>query len=146
MGYYSEVTVEFYIEGLAPKDIYAKIKYDLKNDFGVLLYDLFDRVAFTHNAVILTAESVKWYETYKEVASFHKYISELGDHMDYDNDEVDEDDFNHIEGYIHFIRIGENYDDIEDYGWGNYWDSEIHVERYIEYDYVNEEPIEEDKD
>ena len=124
MGYYSDIYVR--IENLKNKtcidmlylisDIYNQ-RYQKyapnskpKNNFE-FIHDTNATIRMneTFQAITLVIRGAKWYESYPEVDSFMSMLNEL--------DELYED-----EGSIvgaHFIRIGEDYDDIEDKIYGS---------------------------
>lgn len=129
MGYYSEVKVEICIDGMTPQELLEMIKNDLK-ERSVELSSLFNKALYVHDAIILKADGIKWYITYTEVEAFETYLRELGNSLEEDED---------ISGYIRFMRLGEDCDDTEDWGYGDYWDSNIEIVRYIDYGPVAEE-------
>ena len=66
--------------------------------------------------LLVTWNSIKWYESYPEVNVIEKFISEMEEAADKSE-------------MFKFVRIGEDYDDVEDRGYG----FDIHVNRSIEY-------------
>ena len=95
MGYYSQVKL------CLKKDAYEDLRERLlKNE----IYDyMFDEGFFylteleDDNIVICTWNEIKWYSTYKEIKIIEDYLTELDDKK--------------IE--YRFIRVGEEYNDIE---------------------------------
>ena len=63
-------------------------------------------------------DSIKWYEGYEEVQAIEDFINWAEDKLEIDGKE-----------HFRFVRIGEEYDDIETRGWG----FDIHPTRRIEY-------------
>ena len=69
---------------------------------------------------------IKWYESYPEIQVIEEFIQEL--------EGEGEDDFPDVED-VHsrwrFVRIGEDYDDVEDKG-GGFWDT-VNIQRAINF-------------
>ena len=63
--------------------------------------------------------SIKWYEGYPDIDTFENFMNECGEMVD----NKDKEDM------FKFIRIGEDYADIEERGYG----FDIHVNRTIDY-------------
>ena len=66
--------------------------------------------------LLVTWNSIKWYESYPEVNVIEKFISEMEEAADKSE-------------MFKFVRIGEDYDDVDNRGYG----FDIHVNRSIEY-------------
>jgi len=68
-------------------------------------------------------DSIKWYDSYESIQAIEDFINWAEDKLKIDGKEIDGDD------HFRFVRIGEEYDDIETRGWG----FDIHPVRSIEY-------------
>ena len=66
--------------------------------------------------LLVTWNSIKWYESYPEVNVIEKFISEMEEAADKSE-------------MFRFVRVGEDYDDIDNRGYG----FDIYVNRSIEY-------------
>ena len=66
---------------------------------------------------------IKWYDSYEPIQAIEDFLSWACDTHKIDGKEIDGDE------HYRFVRIGEEYDDIETRGWG----FEIHPVRSIEY-------------
>ena len=68
-------------------------------------------------------EGIKWYDSYEEIQAIEDFINWAEDKLKIDGKEIDGDD------HFRFVRIGEEYEDIEIRGYG----FDIHPVRSIEY-------------
>ena len=68
-------------------------------------------------------DHIKWYDSYEEIQAIEDFLNWAQDRHTIGDEEIDGDD------HFRFVRIGEEYDDIETRGWG----FEIHPVRSIEY-------------
>ena len=68
-------------------------------------------------------DGIKWYDSYEEIQAIEDFINWAEDKLKIDGKEVDGDD------HFRFVRIGEEYEDIEIRGYG----FDIHPTRSIEY-------------
>ncbi len=134
MGYRSQVKALIYPD--APEDPmsvtnvqdYYTEKYELlktlmKTTFGHLTDDgawLANGFEFDdkRDRLIFAAEDVKWYESYSEIAAFHKFL----------------DDVTELGYCTEFIRIGEETDDIQQDFTGTNIEYRLSVSRSIEID------------
>ncbi len=66
---------------------------------------------------------IKWYDSYEPIRAIEDFMDWAQDRIKIGDEEIDGDD------HYRFVRIGEEYDDIETRGWG----FEIHPVRSIEY-------------
>ena len=66
---------------------------------------------------------IKWYDSFEEVQAIEDFLNWAEDKLKIDGKEIDGDE------HFRFVRIGEEYDDIETRGWG----FDIHPVRSIEY-------------
>ena len=68
-------------------------------------------------------QGIKWYDSYEPIRAITDFMDWAQDRMEIEGKEIDGEDF------YRFVRIGEDYDDIETRGWG----FEIHPVRSIDY-------------
>ena len=127
MGYRSDVSIT--CNKAALKELFKRLKKEKINA------DFFDigTVNGYEDQYILNVDSVKWYSGFPVVDLFEKWRSDCMP----DDEELSGDQFH---GFIHFIRIGEDYDDIEDDTDGEWQEDDLYVQRYIDrpdYEYVN---------
>lgn len=119
MGYRSDMKALVY----PPSGAESLLKYEqlktLMNTTFKNFYEYWQDPHFTwddeHRVLKFSAESIKWYDSYSEVATFPKFLDEV-----------------HELGYEwEFIRLGENDDDVESIQSG---DAEgfLYVQRSIE--------------
>lgn len=101
MGYRSDMKALVY----PPSGEHNLLKYEqlktLMNTTFKDVYDYWQDPHFewddTHRVLKFSIESVKWYDSYSEVAQFNRFLTEVGDL-----------------GYLwESIRLGENDDDVE---------------------------------
>jgi len=122
MGYRSDVTVLIYPDN----DEQNAERYDtlkvLMNTTFKLTYEEFEsnfEWLDRHRVLKFATESVKWYDSYPDVRGLHSMMDAIGD----------------MEGYNYeFMRVGEDYDDIEQNQRGNDLQYHISVSRSIEVD------------
>ena len=120
MGYRSDVVAAFYV---SKEEHFPVLKLWLDENFPVQEFG--DDVRWFSRGMLLECENVKWYETYEDVKDFDtaadKYISLC-------NAEVNEGTptFNY-----EFVRIGEDYDDVEVVREGIAGEYLLHVSRGV---------------
>jgi hypothetical protein len=68
-------------------------------------------------------EDIKWYDSHESIQAIEDFLNWAQDRHTIGGEEIDGDD------HFRFVRIGEEYDDIETRGWG----FDIHPVRSIEY-------------
>jgi len=86
--------------------------------------DYFDVTKPCENLWLISIESVKWYR----YAGIQQVIEDwVGDCIASDEEEHD----NFFHGGIHFIRVGDDQDDIEDRYEGDWIDDGMYIERFI---------------
>ncbi len=68
-------------------------------------------------------DHIKWYDGYEEVQAIEDFLNWAEDKLEIDGKEIDGDE------HFRFVRIGEEYDDIETRGYG----FDIHPVRSIDY-------------
>ena len=101
MGYRSDVKALVYPLGGEHNLLhYDKLKLLMNTTFKDVFDSLADNFYWndTHRVLEFTATSIKWYDSYPEVATFVKFLEDVRD----------------LEYEYEFIRIGEDTDDIED--------------------------------
>jgi hypothetical protein len=102
MGYRSDVTAVFYVSKV---EHFPTLKLWLDENFPVGEFE--GNVRWFNKGMVLECENVKWYESYPDVQSYEKAADKF---IDLCNAEVSEGTptFNY-----EFVRIGEDYDDVE---------------------------------
>jgi hypothetical protein len=123
MGYRSNVTTVITVENKKNFKKYLKELKELKDDES--MKELIDDAEFTDNGVDgirLSWESIKWYNclgSYPEIIAFENWLDKIAE---------DEDTS------YHFVRIGEDLDDVEERIEGDpkYW---VYIERRLETDF-----------
>ena len=68
-------------------------------------------------------DGIKWYDSYEEIQAIEDFINWAEDKLEIGGKEIDGDD------HFRFVRLGEEYEDIEIRGYG----FDIHPTRSIEY-------------
>jgi len=122
MGYRSDVTVLIYPDnGEQNAERYDMLKVLMNTTFKKI-YEEFDE-AFewldNHRVLKFAVESVKWYDSYPDVRDFQSMLEDISD----------------MEGLNYeFMRVGEDYDDIEQNQRGDDLQYHISVSRSIEVD------------
>ena len=68
---------------------------------------------------LMAWDGIKWYDSYPDVGPVVKFIEALNrdDLSEYGMKNLEDSDGDGCEGYFRFCRIGEDYEDIESYGW-----------------------------
>jgi len=109
MGYRSEVKAVFY----APKEKWATLKLYVDENFptvGDLIKDEdlheFESEGHYYCGYLFEQDDVKWYDSYAEVIAFNEFARAFLELAEGDN-------ANQLEWHYEFVRMGENYDDIE---------------------------------
>ena len=125
MGYRSEVKAVFY----APKEKWAAMKLYVDENFptvGDLMKDedLKEFETSIYCGYLFEQDDVKWYDSYAEVVAFHKFVGAFLELAEGDNAEA-------LGWSYEFVRLGENYDDIETV-YSNNSDYLLDVRREIE--------------
>ena len=69
---------------------------------------------------------IKWYESYPEIKAIEEFIAELDEGAEEFFPGVDD-----VHSRWRFVRIGEDYDDVEDKG-GGFWDT-VNIQRAINF-------------
>jgi hypothetical protein len=107
MGYRSDVAAVFYA---ADKKDFPIVKLWLQENFPVEMFK--DSIRWFDRGMVFEIENVKWYDDYEDVKAFEESREKFVDMFCIDN--------NGAKGAVEIMRVGENYDDIEHDGWGEY--------------------------
>jgi hypothetical protein len=104
MGYRSDVTAAFYVKDAKHLPI---LKIWLTANFPMDTFH--NNIRWFDRGIVLTEESVKWYESYDEVVAFDEAVGKYLELVHNDlNVEADAPSFAY-----EFVRIGEDDDDVE---------------------------------
>jgi hypothetical protein len=118
MGYRSDIAAVFYASKVEDMPV---IKLWLQENFPI---DTFEAsVRWFDKGMVFSEENVKWYDTYPEVIAFEDARGKFVDLFCEGKENV-------VEGAFEFIRVGEQYDDVETAYRGNY-DGLLDLERKI---------------
>ena len=101
MGYRSDIAAAFYA---ANKKDFPVIKLWLMENFPVDTFH--DNIQWFDRGLIVQDSHTKWYDSYPEVAAFDEAAFKFRTMFCSDNE-------NTARGAYEFVRIGENYDDVE---------------------------------
>jgi hypothetical protein len=120
MGYRSDVTVLIYPDnGEQNAERYDTLKVLMNTTFKETYEaweDSFDWLD-NHRVLKFAVESVKWYDSYPDVQNFARMLDDLGE----------------MEGLNYeFMRVGEEYDDLEQAQRGNDLQYHLGLSRHIE--------------
>lgn len=133
MGYRSEVAVRIEV----PSCTTAEKLIEKINIEYVKLEELFDDVVIEKNDTIeiikLHVNDIKWYHSYTDVSKFETFLDDFEIEIEEREENNDEMDFYNHNGACHFIRIGENYDDLEERCFGNLYDY-MGICRYVNWE------------
>jgi len=108
MGYRSDVAAVFYV---TDKQKLPEIKLWLTENFPVEEFD--SCVRWFTNGMVFECDDVKWYDTYPDVEAFNTAVEKFVDMFCKGDKEK-------FEGAYEFIRIGEEYEDVEVIREGDY--------------------------
>jgi hypothetical protein len=119
MGYRSDVAALFY--ATEEKD-FPVIKLWLEENFPK---DTFNHaVRWFDRGMVFYEDNVKWYDTYPEIQAFDAAVSKFIDMFCKDGHEG-------VQGAYEFMRVGEQYDDVETDYCGDY-DNLLELSRAIQ--------------
>ena len=122
MGYRSDVTVLIYPDnGEQNEARYDMLKLVMNTTFKSAYEAWDDHFEWldSHRVLKFAIESIKWYDSYPDVQNFARMLDDLGE----------------MEGLNYeFMRVGEDYDDIEQQHRGNDLQYHISLARSIEVD------------
>jgi len=103
MGYRSDVAAALYVHD--EKHLPA-LKLWVDENFPMKLFD--KDVRWFEKGIVLELESVKWYDDFEDVKAFIAAADKFLELVNNETSEEDTPNFNY-----EFIRIGEDYDDIQ---------------------------------
>lgn len=125
MGYRSDVVAAFYVKDAKHLPM---LKLWLDENFPVGIFR--DNILWFDKGMVLTYESVKWYDSYEDVKAFdvavEKYLELVHNDMGVEDDPPA---FSY-----EFVRVGENYDDVETHYDGDACEYRLGVMRKITFD------------
>ncbi len=105
MGYRSDVTALFYV---SKAEHYPLLKLWLSENFPMDMFH--DNIRWFDRGMVFEESDTKWYSDYDEVKAFDKAAEAYHELVeDFDNSQVEGQPTFCYE----FIRVGENYDDVE---------------------------------
>ena len=108
MGYQSDVAAVLYV---TDKTRMPELKLWLTENFPVEEFS--EDIRWFDRGIILECDDVKWYDSFPDVQKFNNAAQAFIDLFCVDNEEV-------FGGAYEFMRIGEEYEDIEVIRGGNY--------------------------
>jgi hypothetical protein len=120
MGYRSDVAALFYA---ADKKDFPVIKLWLQENFPVEMFK--NSIRWFDRGMVFEEDNVKWYPDYEDVKAFEVAREKFVDMFCIES--------NGAKGAVELMRLGENYDDIEHDGWGEY-EGLLECERSIRID------------
>jgi hypothetical protein len=122
MGYRSDVTVLIYPDNSEQNaERYDTLKVLMNTTFKLTYEEFESNFEWLDRRLVLKFEvtSIKWYDSYPDIMNFQSMLDAIGD----------------MEGYNYeFMRVGEDYDDIEQNQRGNGLRYALSVTRTIEVD------------
>jgi hypothetical protein len=121
MGYRSDVAAVFYAKD---KKDFPVVKLWLDENFPMDTFH--DNIRWFDRGVVFHDTHVKWYDDYEDVKAFEAAREKFVDMFCNDLSVG-------VKGAYEFMRVGENYDDIEHDGWGEY-EGLLECERSIRID------------
>ena len=123
MGYRSDVVAVFYVSNVEHLPL---LKLWLSENFPMEMFS--EHLRWFSRGMVLEEHGIKWYYDYDEVKAFNKAADNFKDLIqDFDNSPVEGQPMFCYE----FIRVGENYDDIETDHCGDHCEFLLNVERNI---------------
>jgi hypothetical protein len=108
MGYRSDVAAVLYVTN---KDDFPVLKLWLDQNFPVKEFE--DHIRWFDRGIVLECDNTKWYDDYPEIKKFNNAAQAFIDLFCAGEEEVPE-------GAYEFMRIGEEYEDIESIWEGAY--------------------------
>ena len=126
MGYRSDVTAVFYVKEAKH---FPVLKLWLDENFPMDTFH--EYVRWFDRGMIFEEGDTKWYDDYDEVKAFNKATDNFKDLIeDFDNSPVEGQPMFLYE----FVRVGENYDDVETDHCGSHCEFILNVSRSINID------------
>jgi hypothetical protein len=143
MGYRSTIGIRIELpKGVKSSDVLSKLGEFTNNEYT----NFFDNIKTTNitedvECILLLAEYVKWYSGYKAVKGVEEFLNWFEKEIDHNETLLDTNEF-YVEenlnfnfyGAYHFVRIGEDLNDIEEHQYGNLWDW-INIIREIDFNF-----------
>lgn len=125
MGYRSDVTAVFYVS--KPEHL-PVLKLWLSENFPMDLFD--EHIRWFGRGMILEEQGIKWYQDYDEIKAFNSSVEKYYGLMNMGAEDGDDPPKFSYE----FVRIGENYDDIETDYRGDHCEYLLGVDRSVTID------------
>lgn len=125
MGYRSDVTAVFYVNEAKH---FPVLKLWLDENFPMALFN--EHIRWFGRGMILEEDNTKWYSDYDEVKAFNEAVEKYLGLMNMDVNEGDDPPKFSYE----FVRIGEEYDDIETSWEGHHCEYILGVSRSVTID------------
>ena len=125
MGYRSDVTAVFYVS--KPEHL-PVLKLWLSENFPMDLFD--EHIRWFGRGMILEEQGIKWYQDYDEIKAFNSSVEKYYGLMNMGAEDGDDPPKFSYE----FVRIGENYDDIETDYQGEHCEYLLGVDRSVTID------------
>ena len=122
MGYRSDVAAAFYVKDVKHVPM-LKLWLDENFPVGIFHKD----IRWFDNGMVLTCESVKWYDSYEDVKAFDAAVEK---YLELVNNDMGVEDDPPAFSY-EFVRVGENYDDVETHYDGDACEYRLGVTREI---------------
>lgn len=144
MGYRSEVAVRLELpKGMSSSFMMQKIVEAIGGEVNNMFeHYKIETIATDVECITLYDSYIKWYSLYSDVIAFNNLLQWFEGLIEENNLQtmngskqfyVEDVDYN-FEGAYHFVRIGEDLNDIEEKTVGNLWDW-IHIVREIRIDF-----------
>lgn len=125
MGYRSDVTALFYVR---KAEHFPVLKLWLQENFPMETFS--EHLRWFNRGMIFEEENTKWYSDYDEVKAFNEAVEKYLGLMNMDANEGDDPPM----FFYEFVRIGENYDDIETEYYGDNCEYILGVSRSVTMD------------
>lgn len=125
MGYRSDVTAVFYVSKAEHLPV---LKLWLSENFPMDLFD--EHIRWFNRGMILEEQGIKWYQDYDEIKAFNSSVEKYYGLMNMGAEDGDDPPKFSYE----FVRIGENYDDIETDYQGEHCEYLLGVDRSVTID------------
>jgi hypothetical protein len=123
MGYRSNVAAMFYVNKV---EHFPMLKLWLQENFPMGTFH--DYIRWFDRGMVFEDDGVKWYDDYDDVKAFNKAAEDYQELIeDFDNSPVEGQPMFCYE----FIRVGENYDDVETEHCGDHCEFILNLSRNI---------------
>jgi hypothetical protein len=124
MGYRSDVMAAFYVKDAKHLPV---LKLWVDENFPVGIFD--KDIHWFKTGMVLRCESVKWYDSYEDVKAFDAAVDKYLELVKNSEEGADVPEFSY-----EYVRVGENYDDIETFYDGDACEYLLGVSREITFD------------